>query len=463
MRIRPSLLLRLSVLLFCAQILGNLILGFAEYVPYLWGYLIESDATWNLFGLDQARYLVAKSVTARPDGSIVLEPTPELRAYLEEKTPRLRYAAFDLADGKALPGASPELLDAVRIRGAVLPEYFGFRLEIEPGVKLRGMALPMETSHGPYLIAVSGWNVGGRAMWEDFLTFEAINLRAAAPTLFVTLCVGWLALRHGLAPLKDAADEARRIDLGSLDQRLATRKIPVEILPLVETINEALSRLDEGLTRQTRFLANAAHELRTPVMILSARAGGVEKPTFRKDIQRDARRIRNIVEQLLAFARLGKSASLPENEVDLSKLVPAIVDDYALLAVKNNKRVDYEGGEAPILVRGEQRALESVIANLIDNALRAEPENGAVAICVSPDATIAVIDHGDGVASLDRAMIFEPFWRKSDASAGTGLGLAIAKELVEKHGGRIWLEDTPGGGATFKVSLPLIARAPDSG
>jgi len=94
--------------------------------------------------------------------------------------------------------------------------------------------------------------------------------------------------------------------MGSLDQRLSTEKIPSEILPLVETINQALSRLDEGVSRNTQFLANVAHELRTPVMIFSARANGVEKPTFRQDVQRDARRMRNIVEQLLSFARLGR-------------------------------------------------------------------------------------------------------------------------------------------------------------
>jgi signal transduction histidine kinase len=454
---RPSLLLRLSILLFCAQIVGSLLFAAGLYAQHLVAYWTQSEDTWSLFGLAHAQDLVVKSLVMREDGSILLEPTAELRDYLKS-APQLRYAAMDIESGGTLPGASPELVDALKVQGAARAEYIGFRLEIEPGVKLRGMAVPLDTPAGRYLIAICGWRVRGKDLWDDFLTFEWLSARTETPTLIVTLCVGWLALRRGLAPLKDAANEARRIDLDSLDQRLATGNLPIEILPLVETINEALSRLDEGLSRQTRFLANAAHELRTPVMILSARAAGAEKPTFKKDIERDARRIRNIVEQLLAFARLGKSARLPAEAIDLSELVPAMVDDYALLAVKNDKHVEYEGGEAPLFVRGERRALESVVANLIDNALRAEPDGGTVLIRLTEDGAIAVVDHGEGVAPLERELIFEPFWRKSGAAGGTGLGLAIARELVEKHGGRISLEDTPGGGATFKVAFPIVTR-----
>ena len=108
-------------------------------------------------------------------------------------------------------------------------------------------------------------------------------------------------------------------------------------------------------------------------------------------------------------------------------------------------------------MRGNKGAVEAVLANLIDNALRAEPQGGAVAIRVESDTTIAVIDHGAGVAEGDRQTIFEPFWRKSDSCSGAGLGLAIAKELVTKLEGKVWVEDTPGGGATFKLSFPPVA------
>lgn len=107
-------------------------------------------------------------------------------------------------------------------------------------------------------------------------------------------------------------------------------------------------------------------------------------------------------------------------------------------------------------MHGDRRALGCIVANLIDNALRAEPEKGTVQVRVKPGATIEVIDHGEGVTPEDRERIFEPFWRKSEATAGTGLGLAIVKDLVEAHGGHIVVVDTPGGGATFKVTLKQL-------
>ena len=107
-----------------------------------------------------------------------------------------------------------------------------------------------------------------------------------------------------------------------------------------------------------------------------------------------------------------------------------------------------------MLVKGNRPALESVIANVIDNALRAEPEGGAVHVHVAENATLEVIDHGCGVEEADRELVFEAFWRKNETTPGTGLGLAVAKEIVDAHGGHIWVEDTPGGGATFKLEFP---------
>ena len=99
---------------------------------------------------------------------------------------------------------------------------------------------------------------------------------------------------------------------------------------------------------------------------------------------------------------------------------------------------------------------ESVVDNLVDNALRAEPVRGAVVVRVAQRAILEVIDHGESVAREDRRMIFEPFSRKSETTPGAGLGLAIVNEFVDLHGGEVSVEETPGGGATFRVALPAI-------
>ncbi|MBM3654148.1 MAG: ATP-binding protein, partial [Alphaproteobacteria bacterium] len=138
--------------------------------------------------------------------------------------------------------------------------------------------------------------------------------------------------------------------------------------------------------------------------------------------------------------------------------VRAMVDDAALLAIRNSREIEYLGPSSAVLVQGNKSAIEAIVANLIDNALNAEPEHGAVMVRVDRNATIEVIDHGPGIAVEDRQAIFEPFWRKREDASGAGLGLAIAKELVTKLKGKIWVDDTPGGGATFKMSLPRVVE-----
>jgi len=338
-------------------------------------------------------------------------------------------------------------------RYGVHPIHTGFQCEGGAERMLNGLADTLDTPFGPYLIAVCGYGTARSDVWSDFLNYLNLNVEFELRATLVLMAICWIAVRRGLAPLREASRQAQRLDVTSLDQRIACEDMPVEIMPLITTINEALSRLDEGVSRQTRFLANAAHELRTPIMILSARASGPEQPTFRRDIQRDVRRIRSIVEQLLAFARVDRQGRAHEEEVDLGALALAIVNDFALLAIKSGKAIEFDGCDRPVFISGDSHALQSVIANLIDNALRAEPQGGAVIVRLCEDATLCIVDHGEGVKREERELVFEPFWRKSQATPGSGLGLAIARELLEKLGGRIWVEDTPGGGATFKLSF----------
>ncbi|OAI23490.1 hypothetical protein A1351_19615 [Methylosinus sp. R-45379] len=237
--------------------------------------------------------------------------------------------------------------------------------------------------------------------------------------------------------------------------------VSTEIGPLVEAVNGALSRLDAGVERHRRFTANAAHELRTPVTILGARLDAPEEPSFKTDLRRDHRRIRNIVEQLLVTARLGGRRARLDETVDLAALARATIADSALLAVRSKRQTVLEAPDALVVVRGSRTALESVIVNLTDNALRAEPEGGTVIFRIFDDASIWIVDHGDGVEEEDRRAIFEPFWSKSDSTPGAGLGFAIAEELIQAHCCRIWMEPTEGGGATFKISFDSCGAQDD--
>jgi signal transduction histidine kinase len=228
-------------------------------------------------------------------------------------------------------------------------------------------------------------------------------------------------------------------------------------------VNTALARVDAGVARERRFLANSAHELRTPVAILRSRVESLDHTPIdqvKRELKRDVQRVQTLLEQLLVLAQIEEQATKKKAPlVDLGEVVMQAVADYSPLAVSNGRQVSYEPPPAPVTVRAYPWAIESVVMNLIGNAVRAEPQGGVVVVRVSTDASIEVIDHGEGVVKSDREMIFEPFCRKDERRPGTGLGLAIARELIGKLQGRIWVEDTEGGGATFKVSLPLMAAS----
>ena len=240
----------------------------------------------------------------------------------------------------------------------------------------------------------------------------------------------------------------------SLGHRLPENKMPSEVAPFVRAVNDALERLGDGIARQRRFVANAAHQLCTPIAILRARVDNPRDDGLRRDLRRDLRRLQAIVEQLLVSARLAERGAEAKELLDFAAVVRSKVADDAPLMRENHRNIEFEGPPSAVMLRGDRRALESVVANLVDNAMHAEPEGGAIIVRLTEGAALEVVDHGEGVADFDREMIFEPFWRKSEATPGTGLGLAIAKEIMDAHGGHIWVEETPGGGATFKVAFP---------
>lgn len=241
---------------------------------------------------------------------------------------------------------------------------------------------------------------------------------------------GHRAARRGLAPLNAAARDASRIDMDSLNQRFPEGEMPIEVLPFVKAVNEALTRLDAGVARQGRFTANAAHELRTPIAILDARADAVNDDALKREIKRDVRRMRTVVDQLLLLARRSSNEDDDAPSIDLGEAVRSIAGNYLPIAIANGRRLELDAPTPPVIARVGRWELECVVGNLIDNALRAEPQGGCVSIRVGADREIEVIDHGEGVAPEDREQIFEPFWRKSDAPPGTGLGLAIVKEIA---------------------------------
>lgn len=452
MKKRRKLSLRIAAYLLAAQLSA-----------YFVGWLVAISL--GLYGTDdfatsfdemtyaRMRSMLIESIRRENDQDLAIEPSPALRSEFL-KTPSLRIAAFNPEDWRALPGSSPDLVSALGDTLKVSPTWLSFSLENRKNKRPGGFLQQVNTAFGPIAIAV----YGARFQLTDVLLNFIYDFRWLGvyliPTALMSVGIAWFAIRRGLAPLRALANDAARIHMSSLNQRLPDHNVPDEVGPLVDSINNALTRLDEGSARLKRFIANAAHELRTPVAILTARLEAPRTASFFSDLQRDARRIRNIVEQLLATIQISDKEELTAQRIDLIEVARAIAADALLLAIQNRRQIEFEGPDIPVIVKGSRFAIQSILSNLIDNALRAEPESGKILVRVNADATIEVVDHGAGVAFCDHEKLFEPFWRKSPEGGGVGLGLAIASELMAKLGGKISVIETPGGGATFKLKFP---------
>ncbi len=451
---RHSLILRIVGCLFVAQIIAFTIAWLVTVGLGLMGVDIFATSLDELSAI-RAKMQVIDSLRLNEQGDIEIKPTADLLEDIK-RAPLMKFAAFKSAQREPIAGSSPELLTLLNQLIEISPTHVHFVLPGDPSGIRAGLMEPLWTPFGRFHIAV----YGQKFRWSDIFYVAVEDMRWLIAYLIMAILMSagaaWFAVRWGLSPLRAVAKEARCIDMKSLHQRLSLDGVSTEVSPLVESVNDALARLDAGVARQRRFTANAAHELRTPLSVLGARLDAPEEPSFKNDLKRDMRRIRNIVEQLLAAARMGEQPADLGEAVDLTSLVRSMIADTALLAIKARRQIALETPSTPVFVRGNKSALESVVANLVDNALRAEPEGGTVLVYIGEDALLEVVDHGSGVEKADRELIFEPFWRKSESTPGTGLGLAIAKEIMDAHQGRIWVEETPGGGATFKLALRTL-------
>jgi signal transduction histidine kinase len=285
-----------------------------------------------------------------------------------------------------------------------------------------------------------------------------LGLAAVFAAIYVVLVFG--IMRRAIEPIRQASCRAAEIGPASTGVRLPVEGMPKEIRPLILAINEALDRLDRALDVQRRFSADAAHELLTPLAILRAQVETLEDAAAAAPLRREIDAMTEMVQQLLYLADLESQSdgANPDGTEDLHAVTADIIAALAPLAIRQRKELALSGDPGPIWVRGSQRMLASAVRNLVSNALAHTPEGTTVEACLSRDGTIRVTDAGPGVPADRREMVFERFWRGAKKSApGAGLGLAIAKLAVETMGGRIWIEDAPGGGACFAIRMEAAA------
>ncbi len=276
--------------------------------------------------------------------------------------------------------------------------------------------------------------------------------------------VVWVALRRGLAPLARVAAAVQKRAPGQLAP-LAASGWPREVAPLVEALNGLLARLSRALDAQRAFVADAAHELRSPLTALSLQAqlaeratGDAERAGALAELRGGLARATRMVEQLLALAREEPGvAERPLVPVALAPVAREVVATFAPLASARSIDLGLERADEAV-VAGDADALATLLANLVDNAIRYTPVGGRVDVLVEagPAPKIVVRDDGPGVPASERSRLFERFVRGHDAAApGSGLGLAIVERIAARHGARVTLGDGIGGrGLSVAVAFP---------
>ncbi|MGX7895908.1 sensor histidine kinase [Tsuneonella sp. HG222] len=265
---------------------------------------------------------------------------------------------------------------------------------------------------------------------------------------FAAMMIALPILSRALRPL---AAEATAILPQEPSGRLDERKAPRELLPLVRGFNGALDRLASELGRRKRFIADAAHELRTPLAVVALRVEALEDEPAKQELRRGLERLTHIVTQMLDVERLSLSGQ-ERLKLDLAAVARDVVADLAPTAIKSGYELSLDAPDAPVIVNGDAHAISRAITNLLANAITHGGGAGSISVTVRDDRTIDVADEGPGVPADLEARLFEPFSRGSQNAEGCGLGLHLTREIMRAHAGDVHLMSNQRG-STFRLSF----------
>lgn len=317
-------------------------------------------------------------------------------------------------------------------------------------------------------------------------TMTVVLVASGIGILLLGAAAGTWAVRRSLKPLREIETTAAAIADGDLSQRVPAGSEHTEVGRLSAALNGMLAQIEQAFGAQTesearmrRFVADASHELRTPLATIRGygelyRMGALTTKdqvddTLRR-IEQSATRMGALVEDLLALARLDDGRPMTTGPVDLTVLAADAVSDlHALDPSRSTRLVPLVDGApgGPCVVVGEESRLRQVLANLVGNTVQHTPPGTPVEIAVgilpSGEGALEVRDHGPGIDPEHAARVFERFYRvdasRGRDSGGAGLGMAIVAAIVDAHDGTVSLQETPGGGTTVRVTLPVPAAS----
>ncbi|MBB3918805.1 sensor histidine kinase [Rhizobium fabae] len=300
-----------------------------------------------------------------------------------------------------------------------------------------------------------------RRLWLDDFTKQFILVLLAG---VVTI----IGLQRGLAPALRLRDAVRARGRERLDP-LSPGMVQTEFQPLVRALNDHMERVQNQMAAQRRFVSNAAHQLRTPLALMSTQASVAARETdeARRDealqaLRSSTRHMSRLASQLLTLSRAEPGSRRPRSDtIDLAAAARDIVAAHAEQALQRDIDIGLEVS-GPVPVEGDGTMLREMLVNLVDNSIRYTRRGGQVTVSVTREETLAVLDvedNGPGIPADERGQVFERFYRVLGTEGdGSGLGLSIVREVVDGAGGTVALAEADGGGLVVSVRLPVAAQ-----
>jgi two-component system sensor histidine kinase TctE len=394
---------------------------------------------------------LAEQVVADTSSGRAALPRATAELLLPDEPDVLYYAIRD-ARGEIMDGARSMPVVPVDPEGRE-PFFFDGRIE---GRAVRIAHVPLTLEHRPYTLEVAE-TLDKRTRLAREFQIGAL-LPQALIILLATLVV-WFGIGKSLAPLRrlqEAVAERSQLDLSPLRES----DIPAEVRPLIRSINDLLARLSESMEAQNRFIADAAHQLRTPLAGLKTQ---IEFTLRQDDPAMTERAIRNLLEstdrvtrlvnQLLALSRneRGADGAVRRQPLDLGQLASSVTMEWVPHALEKGIDLGFEAPQTQVTVQGDASRLKDLLENLIDNAVRYTPRDGQVTVSVEAGERprLLVTDNGPGIPPEQRERVFERFYSLLGSGAeGSGLGLAIVREIARIHDAETRIDAAPNGPGT---------------
>ncbi|HTY67392.1 MAG TPA: HAMP domain-containing sensor histidine kinase [Alphaproteobacteria bacterium] len=424
----------------------------AQMAVVLVYYAMRTDKTGVLIALHEAEAVAAHVHVT--NGLLTAAPGPAFERHYTRYPSDYGLQVID-SNGSIAYALNGELIGDLKIDLEGQPDVWT-KIERRASGTFRVTAKRFEIGAAPFWVAF-GMGHDPAHLYADQMIDEMLDhvVEPMLPLFAFMLLVSAFVIRRSLRPLTRAAEAAAKLDPRDHQMRLPADGLPKEVAELVRAINTSLAHLQEVFEDQRQFLATAAHELRTPLAILTLqldRLSGPTLPALRADVEHMTR----LVNQLLLVARLDALPTPHWAEIELTDLAKSVVSRLAPLASLERKALEFVD-EGDTGCQADVDMISDALRNVVENAIRYAPDGSTVRITAGPGARLAVDDAGPGIPESDQMRLHQRVWRSPKRSeSGAGLGLFIVGKVVAAHHGSAHICRSPLGGARVELSFPPV-------